>query len=384
MLLFKKHLNIIDILLKLILIFAILSLFWFIPIFEITYEYNGSDRFIDIDYYRIEYKYNFFGYKIETETTHEDFNIIDVINNDFIQGEWFLIIFILVYGIIPLLLIVNIWKYPEIKYKELIILAMLTFSIFIISFIIYDYFSAIKNKIDVIRSHYFLNEISPDYGDEIDVIFASEFPFFIISQTLIIVIGSIIYEKLIKKHKIVILSNSFLIKFLKKAINMEEAQLWDFKTTLGMWHAETNDQKNITQVKFCEDFAAFANSKGGLLIIGISDKIPREFYDINDLERNKQRIAIAIRRWTDFKREFYFLNEISLKCQKVERTCLILLIAQTKNPIGVRQPRDFSYKYPYRTETGKEWMSYPDIANIKKGISSNNTNFIIELKKILR
>lgn len=103
---------------------------------------------------------------------------------------------------------------------------------------------------------------------------------------------------------------------------MEEAKLWDFKKTLGMGHAETRDKKEELQVKFCEDIAALANSKGGLLIIGISDKIPRTFYDINNLEINKQSIASAIRKWTNIKREYYIMKEINLEYQNKERKCI--------------------------------------------------------------
>lgn len=383
MLLLKKHFNIIDIVLKLLIIFAIFLSFWYIPIITVIYEYNGNDRSIDIEYYRVEYEYNFFGYKIENVTTHEDYYTIDVINEDFIQPDLISFLVIIVYGFIPLVLIVNVWKYPRIKYKELIILAMIAFSIFIIIFSINNYFSTAQNKIKIIRSYYF-SEPSTHYGDKIEIKFASEFPILPVTQILIILIGSIIYDKFIKKHTIIIPSNSFLISFIKKVIIMEEAKLWDFKKTLEMWHVKEKDKKKERQVKFCEDFISFANSKGGLLIIGISDKIPRKFYTIKDLEINKQRIASAIRRWTDFKKEYYFLKEVNITYQNEEKTCLILLISQTKTPIGVRQIDGISYKYPYRTETGKEWMTYREISQIKKGISSNNTNFINELKKIIR
>ena len=187
---------------------------------------------------------------------------------------------------------------------------------------IYSYFSSVQYKIDIIRSYYFSSEFSSHYGDEIDLKFASEFPIIPISQVLIIIIGSIIYDKKIVKHKIVVPSDSFLIKILKKILIMEEAKLWDFKKTLGMGHAETRDKKEELQVKFCEDIAALANSKGGLLIIGISDKIPRTFYDINNLEINKQSIASAIRKWTNIKREYYIMKEINLEYQNKERKCI--------------------------------------------------------------
>ena len=61
-----------------------------------------------------------------------------------------------------------------------------------------------------------------------------------------------------------------------------------------------------------------------------------------------------------------------------------MIIAQTKDPIEVKQPDDISFRYPYRTETGKDWLSYKKILDIKFGISSNNTNFFKDISKLVK
>jgi len=65
--------------------------------------------------------------------------------------------------------------------------------------------------------------------------------------------------------------------------NRIETQLWDFKETLEMWHAK-HKEKEEAEVKFGEQIAAFANTNGGVLIIGITDKPPRKVIGVQDLE----------------------------------------------------------------------------------------------------
>jgi Putative DNA-binding domain len=69
-------------------------------------------------------------------------------------------------------------------------------------------------------------------------------------------------------------SDAFWRAFLSKAIHTKktETQLWDFKETLPMWRMENGPDKERAKLTFAEDVASFANARGGVVVIGISDR----------------------------------------------------------------------------------------------------------------
>lgn len=380
----KKNMNVFDILLKLISLFIISLILWYTPMFTIIYEYNNSDGHIETDYYQIEYDYNFYGYNIANKTSNRNYYSIDtdIINKETVWNNWFGSIISILYSFIPLLLIINIWKYPNLKFKELIIIGLLIFGIIFMISSVYNYYISFQNSMEILEN-YFFSEYSFNYGDKLYIKISEEFLILPITFSLIIIISSIINDKYLKKHILLLPKDSLLQKFLIEAINKEESKLWDFKRTLEMWHVRRIDIKKAKQVSFCENFAAFANSNGGIMIIGITDKIPRKFQAIEDLEGKKQIIGKTLRKWIDFQIPPYILKEINLEYESEQRRCLFLIIAQTKNPIGVKQPDERTFSYPYRTETGKDWLNHKEILDIKFGISSNNTNFFKDINKIV-
>ncbi len=102
----------------------------------------------------------------------------------------------------------------------------------------------------------------------------------------------------------------FMIEFIKKAMKKTESQLWDFKQTLSMWKVEKKLKKE-KQIEFCQSIACFANAEGGILIIGITDKIPRKVIGLNDIEDKMHTLKTTIRKFIDYRKEFYILNVIS-------------------------------------------------------------------------
>jgi hypothetical protein len=69
-------------------------------------------------------------------------------------------------------------------------------------------------------------------------------------------------------------SGSFWRAFVRKAIETQktETQLWDFKETLPMWRIENGAEKERAKVTFTEDVASLANARGGVLVIGVTDR----------------------------------------------------------------------------------------------------------------
>jgi len=93
-------------------------------------------------------------------------------------------------------------------------------------------------------------------------------------------------------------SDAFWREFVTKAIQWKgtERQLWDFKETLSMWHIPDAAAKEAAKVEFGEDVAAFANTTGGVLIVGVTNKT-REIVGVSasrsDLE-NRLKFATDV------------------------------------------------------------------------------------------
>jgi hypothetical protein len=89
-------------------------------------------------------------------------------------------------------------------------------------------------------------------------------------------------------------SDSFWRAFVSKAIQTKktETQLWDFKETLSMWRMANGPEKERAKVTFAEDVASVANARGGVLVIGITDR--REIVGIGvDPHEVETRLKVA-------------------------------------------------------------------------------------------
>ncbi len=174
--------------------------------------------------------------------------------------------------------------------------------------------------------------------------------------------------------------DEFWIKFIMKARTITETKLWDFKQTLDMWEVKEPSLKAKKSIELCEQIAAYANKNGGVLIIGITDKL-REVVGVNDIETKMRTIGSKIKRWSDYYDDFWFLKEIKIQDDVgVTRSCLIIAIAQTDNVVGVKDENN-RYSYPIRIETGKENGDFWKLDEQKTRITKDNYDFLKELKQ---
>lgn len=177
---------------------------------------------------------------------------------------------------------------------------------------------------------------------------------------------------------------SFWRSFITRAMsgNRVENQLWDFKETLEMWHPK-HKEKEKAEVKFCEQIATFANASGGVLIIGISDELPRKVVGIQDLENRLKFTKEVLRRHISYDTDFAHFHRVLMKDEAGNhRNCLIIAIAQTKGVIPVRDELG-KFSYPIRLETGSGRSDYERIKYSKTNVLHDNYNFIINLDKFL-
>jgi len=173
---------------------------------------------------------------------------------------------------------------------------------------------------------------------------------------------------------------AFIIKAMRQ--NRIETQLWDFKETLEMWHPKHKEKEEV-KVKFCEQIAAFANANGGVLIVGITDKLPRRIMGVQDLENKLKFTKSIIKRYINYNTDFIHFQQILMKDESgKDGSCLIIAIAKTKGVIFVKD-NSGKISYPIRLETGLNRVDYEEIRDSKINVLHDNHDYILNLDRLL-
>jgi hypothetical protein len=179
-------------------------------------------------------------------------------------------------------------------------------------------------------------------------------------------------------------NESFWSQFVTKALadSRVETQLWDFKTTLEMWHCP-KEKKQEFEVAFAEQVSSYANSSGGALIIGITNEPPRKVVGIQNLENKMKSAKSVLDRCTSGNAGFVHFQQIRLKDESgQERDCLVIAIAQTKNVIQVKDQHG-KFSCPTRQATGLHRGTYDEVLQSKTSVLYDNYNFVRNLKVFL-
>ncbi|MFX1569665.1 MAG: AAA family ATPase [Promethearchaeota archaeon] len=187
-----------------------------------------------------------------------------------------------------------------------------------------------------------------------------------------------------EEELLIIEDNTFWKKFINtaKEDDQVESRFWDFKQTLDMWKADFSLKKK-KQIEFCENVVAFANANGGVIIIGITNEIPRKIIGVEDEETKINDCTEKILRWIRPKADFFRIKSVSIEDNSgILKTCLLLIIAQTKKELRV-QLEDGTYIYKVRLESGKQPIELEYIENRKKEVMQTNYRFLYFLKKYL-
>lgn len=180
-------------------------------------------------------------------------------------------------------------------------------------------------------------------------------------------------------------SDDFWRTFITKAskVKTAEPQLWDFKETLSVWHVKNDPERRKAKVAFAEDVASFANVRGGILIVGVSDH--RETVGISDGRELENRLKVArdvLAEFLEYAREITSFRQIGMG-EKRDKICLVIVISQACSPVGVGDGEG-RYSYPVRRETGIERVARNDTPASKLHLKSDNRDFMAELKQFIR
>ena len=169
---------------------------------------------------------------------------------------------------------------------------------------------------------------------------------------------------------------SFIQTFVKKAKEPKrtENNLWDFKQTLGMWEITEQGPKEEAEFEICDQIGSYANSNGGIIIIGI-ENADRKVIGLNDLENKIQFLQQVISKYIQYGTDFLEIMQFSLKnSEDTEKQCLAIIIAQTKLPVTVNSKNGLT-SIPIRLRTGKIRKSYEEVKEMKKDVARDNYDF---------
>jgi len=125
-----------------------------------------------------------------------------------------------------------------------------------------------------------------------------------------------------------IASDAFWREFITKAVKSKktEPQLWDFKETLTMW-VTNGEAKERGKIEFAEDVASFANAKGGVLIVGVTDK--REIVGLGDdvrrIEGGLKHASDTLAKHLEYDRNLVTFHQVAVPGKDgAEKLCLVV------------------------------------------------------------
>lgn len=180
-------------------------------------------------------------------------------------------------------------------------------------------------------------------------------------------------------------NDAFWRGFIEKAARAgtAEPQLWDFKEALTLWRAPAGAERDKAGVVFAEDIASLANARGGVLIIGVTDKHPRRIVGIGATAREvEDRLKVArdvVAMHLQCDGEAVSFRQVLLPDSGgTERICLAVVVAQTGEVVAVSDGRG-KYTYPVRRETGIERVAPHDLVLAKSHVKGDNHDFLREL-----
>ena len=146
-----------------------------------------------------------------------------------------------------------------------------------------------------------------------------------------------------------------------------------------MWKTHNPSVKEKKKLEFCEDIAAFANAEGGIIIIGVTNEIPRKIVGLEKIEEKMNSIPKLLSRITSLKLTTCVMRDIVIKKENdYESRILVIIIPQTKNVIEIKG-LDHNFSYPLRVGAGLIKSDLNTILESKKDIYRQNFKFIHKL-----
>ena len=171
-------------------------------------------------------------------------------------------------------------------------------------------------------------------------------------------------------------------RFIKKLIEKissqptaTENELWDIKETLEMFSTHGR-KKRAAAIKFAERIAAFANHRGGIMLIGITNEA-HDIVGVSDAEDKLKHIELVLQNHLDTHANFVRARALPLDTAST-KSSLVVVVGQTDLPVGVLQ-EDGGVIYPIRVGPGTERMPREKISKRKQFFKGPSFSFVSEL-----
>jgi hypothetical protein len=185
-------------------------------------------------------------------------------------------------------------------------------------------------------------------------------------------------------------SDNFWRTFISKAARSPktEPKYWDFKQTLSMWHIKDEPLKSEKTQKFAELVAGFANNQGGVLLVGVTDDPPHKIVGLigssGEIENNMKYARNVISQHCSYDKDFVHFQQVNVPDEDgAYKLCLVIVIQQTVENLGVRNSDGKSFTYPLREEAGLVWKNQHTVGNHKIGTKSDNYKFLSILQQFV-
>lgn len=146
---------------------------------------------------------------------------------------------------------------------------------------------------------------------------------------------------------------------------------WDYKQ-------QFNDEKKS---EIAVDLAAFANTLGGTLLIGVSEKnidgrkVANTLFNIDDFERIKKSVYTSI---LDLISPHIDVQVVPIKMDNV--LIVAINVEPSVNLVSVSQEKNRHYYcFPYRTDFGNRFMAFDEVE--KRMMDNKSRAIYLKLKK---
>ena len=178
-------------------------------------------------------------------------------------------------------------------------------------------------------------------------------------------------------------SEDFWQAFVREVVktNRTEETWWALKRSLEMWRRK-GPEKRLKEQDFCKRVAAFANTEGGVIVIGVGDAPPRRIFGVEDAENRITHIYSSIHSHLDIAAPGMKVKEVLLDDAAGERrACLIVGIAKSPHAVSVKDEAG-KLSYPVRHGPGMVLSDPTTIGPSKQFQKGYNWEFMNHLREI--
>lgn len=162
-----------------------------------------------------------------------------------------------------------------------------------------------------------------------------------------------------------------------------ETDLWDVKRTLAFWDSAAEERVDLAR-KFCRRVAAFANTSGGAIIIGITDRDGLEVVGLTDVDARIEATRYALERATSLRPDQVKIVPVTVEMEhNAETTCLVVAVPQTKEPVKAKGP-SAEWTYPIRVDSRTRYATREEVAKTKLNLGGDDFSFVDVLHRAFR